>query len=96
MGVLFWGARAVLVNLDERTVDHHHVKPELGCQRCKNGVKDAATNPSVEPLIHRTPLAELRREVPPGSAGTGAPEDTLNGGAVILDVWPALAVFVRQ
>ena len=66
----------------------HQVK--LGVQRCKNGVKDAASDPSAEPLIYCTPLAELRWKVAPGCSGAGNPQDALNSGAVVLGVGAAI------
>lgn len=85
----------MLVDLDEGAVNHDHAQVKLGVQGRKNGVKDAALDPAVEALVDGDPLAELRGKIAPGRSGAGDPENTLDGGTVVLGVgaatMPALA-----
>ena len=80
----------MLVDLDEGAVHHDHSQVKLVFYGSKNGVEDAALDPSVETLVYGDPLAELRGKVAPGRAGAGNPQDALDSGTVVLGVGAAV------
>ena len=74
----------MLMDLDERAVDHDCSELQVLVEDLKNSVKHSAFDPAVESLIYRIPVPEHFGQVPPWSAGAGDPEDALKGEAVVL------------
>lgn len=86
----------MLVDLDERAVDHQDAKVKLSFERCEQLREDAPVRPSSEALIHGDPLAVALREIPPWCAGPGDPQDAFDGRAMAVLVGPAAAAQRRQ
>ena len=73
----------MLMDFHKGAVHHDGSEFEAFVQSVEEPVEHSRFDPAVEPLIDCPPSAEHRWKVPPGSAGAGDPEDSLDGLAVV-------------
>jgi hypothetical protein len=65
----------MLMGADNRGVDHHVFVVMIAGEHLEDDVEDAASCPSVEPLVHDAPSTEALRKITPGYAGAKPKKD---------------------
>jgi hypothetical protein len=65
------------VSLNDSTVDQRVFEIRLAADLSEKAFKNTTLRPSSEATEHAVPIAEFRRQIPPGQTGAHAPENRL-------------------
>ncbi|MEC7418004.1 MAG: hypothetical protein VX420_07330 [SAR324 cluster bacterium] len=88
--------RAVLVDTDDRAVGDELLQGRLPIKPLNNLFPNPFFRQAVKPHVHRVPLAELPRQVAPGSARVLNPQHGLHKQAVVPRRHPRVTLPARK
>ena len=74
----------MLVSAYDGCIDHHVFVVVITGQHLENALENTALRPSAEPLVHRFPMTETRRQITPGTAGSITIEYRFNEETIVF------------